>query len=287
MLSRTRLICIVCLCPILSISAAEAEPAPAQTDAVQAGGLGGLIRLPKSGPQTFDIDFPGGELMVLIEIIKGQNDGIVPNVIISDEVGGTEIPPFQLANVEFHELMEALDSIDIGLDIDMLTDNVSTITNKLSKSPQLVEIYSIRRLLDPNGPLLLKMDDIATAIRTAWEMIQYAGDPSMKVHQETGLLIVRGTEEEQEVVRTVISRLSDQLQEAEGALWRRSQEQIKQMKAEHAQKLEQMSAAHAQELNNRQRLFELELRRHQEDYLSLKVRHEKLLAEYEALKREN
>jgi len=286
MLSKTSLSFLVCLCLVCSTNAAKQESVPAKADTAPADLYS--MGLPPT-PQTLNIEFRGGDLMTLIEAIKQQNDGAVPNVVISDDVRGVEIPPFRLVNVAFFELMEALDAIDIGLDIDTPTDNVSTIGKKytMAMAPSKVEIYSLRRLLDPEGPLHLKMDDIATAIRTAWDMIREPGEPNMKVHQETGLLIVRGSEEEQEVVKTVISRLSDQLQEAEGALWRRSQEEIKKMKAEHAQRLEQMSAKHAQDVKLRDKIFEDDLIRLREDYKSLKARHEDLLAEYETLKREN
>jgi len=265
MLSRNLIICLVCLGPILPVATADEE----------------------LSPLTINIDFPGGPLEHLLDTIKEQNTDVTPNIIVDDEVRGTKIPPFHLANVHVYELMEALDSIDVGLDVDMLSDNLSAITNRRSVAPASVEIYSVRHLLDPNSLIRFKMDDIATAIRTSWDMISYAGDPGMKVHLETGLLIVQGSKDEQDVVKTVVQRLSDQLQEAKDDLWRRSLEAIEHMKAEHAQELELMKAAHEQELVHTQRLFELELNKREEDYLSLKARHEQLLAEYEAITRGN
>jgi hypothetical protein len=240
----------------------------------------------KRKPQTFDIDFPGGDLMTLMETIKKQN-GIMPNVIINDEVRGTGIPPFSLASVEFSELVEALGTLDIGLHIDGPTENVFTIIKNVPEKPGIVEIYSLRRLLNPEGLLRLKMDDIATAIRTAWDMIPNPGDPNMKVHQETGLLIVQASKDEQGVVKTVIGTLLDQWDEAERDLVIKHDNQTRKMGAEYEEELEKLKAAHQQELAQKQRLFEMELKGHDNELRSLRDRYEKLMAEYESLKRGN
>lgn len=296
---KTSLNCLVCLCLSCAVLAAAAAPAYAQAGGARADNLerpvkpeprplpADMLGVPlEPKPLTFDIDFRGGDLMALMKTIREQN-GIMPNVIVHDEVRSTNVPPFSLAGVEFYELMEALGTLDIGLHIEMPTENVSTITRKRTTGPGIVEIYSLRRLLDPAGPLSYKMDDIATAIRTAWDMIADAGDPSMKVHQETGLLIVQGTKDEQIVAKTVLSRLSDQYDEVEHDLRGRYDKQIDQMKVAHQEELAKLQDKHARELEQAQRLFEMELKGREDEYRSLRDRHEQLLAEYEALKRGN
>lgn len=284
MLSKSSLNCLVFLSLTCSLIAVGQETAPAGAGVEPADVYG---TPPEPQPRTFNIEFRGGDLRALFRTIKEQNEGAMPNVVISDDVKGTEVPPFRLVNIAFFELMEALGTIDIGLDIDTPTENVSTISKKYTRAPSLVEIYSLRRLLDPEGPLHFEMDDIATAIQTAWEMMRDQGEPYMKVHQETGLLIVQGSEEEQEVVKTVISRLLEQWEEAEHALSAQYGKEEDQMREAHQEQLKKLKDTHAQELTQTQRLFEMELKGHEDEVRSLRDRYEKLLAEYEAFKREN
>ncbi len=109
----------------------------------------------------------------------------------------------------------------------------------------------------------------------------------MKVHQETGLLIVQGSEYEQEVVKTVISRLSEQRDEIEHDLKRRYEKQIDQQREAHNEGIKKLKDKYAQELAQRQRLFEMELKGHEDEVHSLRDRYDKLMTEYEAFKREN
>ena len=52
------------------------------------------------------------------------------------------------------------------------------------------------------------MEDINTGIRAAWEMSgQTSSSPSLKFHQETKLLIARGTEQELRLVQEVLKAL--------------------------------------------------------------------------------
>jgi chromosome segregation ATPase len=72
-------------------------------------------------------------------------------------------------------------------------------------------------LLDEN----LKPEDALTAIQTALELIQGADEPAqIKFHQETGILICRGSPEQVESIQQVIT----QLRERAGTLRGRAQE---------------------------------------------------------------
>lgn len=191
MLSKTLIICLVCLVQTLAVGANEAEPR-------------------EITPQTFDIRFPGGNLRDLTEAIKTQNEGIIPNIMMDEHAGSVLIPPFYLVNVSLMELMEALQYVDPRLEIDAPSEAVFAISAMEANIASFVAIYDIRYLLDPNSPQHFNMDDIATAIRTGWDMIPLSSEPAMKVHQETNLMIVRGNKEEQVIAETVIRQLSDQ-----------------------------------------------------------------------------
>ncbi|NQV33553.1 MAG: hypothetical protein HQ515_12750 [Phycisphaeraceae bacterium] len=191
MLSRTLIICLACLVQSLPVYAADSEP-------------------PQARPQTFNIDFPGGELKTLIEAIKTQNEGTIPNIMMNERAAETELPPFCMVNLRLMELMDALSIMNRGLRVENMSDSVFAVSAGDPAAESFVAIYDIRHLLDPDNPQHFKMDDIATAIRTGWDMISFSTYPDMKVHQETSLLIIRGGKEEQAIAETVIKQLSGQ-----------------------------------------------------------------------------
>jgi hypothetical protein len=191
MLSRTLIICLACLIQSLPVCAADAKP-----------------QQPRS--QTFSVSFPGGELKTLIEAIETQNEGAIPNIMMNERAGETELPPFCLVNVRLMELMNALSIMNRGLRIEHVSETVFAVSAGEPTANSSVAIYDIRHLLDSNNPQHFKMDDIATAIHTSWDMISFSTEPDMKVHQETSLLIIRGGREEQVIAETVIKQLTDQ-----------------------------------------------------------------------------
>lgn len=191
MLSRTLIICLACLVQSLPVCAANATPQETKS-------------------QTFGISFPGGELKTLIEAIKAQNGGVIPNIMMNERASETQLPPFCMVNVRLMELMEALSIMNRELRIENISESVFAVSAGDPTAASSVAIYDIRHLLDPDSPQHFKMDDIATAIRTGWDMISFSAEPDMKVHQETSLLIVRGRREEQAIAETVIKQLSGQ-----------------------------------------------------------------------------
>jgi hypothetical protein len=72
-------------------------------------------------------------------------------------------------------------------------------------------IYPIELILNEYGWDIANVQDIATAIETAWDMIPESYSANIKYHKETTLLICAGTPEHLEVV--------DQVMEALGGEW--------------------------------------------------------------------
>ncbi len=161
-----------------------------------------------SAQESFNIDFPGGPLIELVDEITNQNDGYVPNIMISAEARNAEIPPIQLVGITLGDLMRALEYMYLPLGINDISDDVWAINGDFVTGE--VRIHSVRNLLDPNNAIHFKVDDIATAIRTAWDMTPCLVEPTMKVHVETGLLIIQGDEDRQVTARQVLEQLSDQ-----------------------------------------------------------------------------
>lgn len=155
----------------------------------------------------FSIDFAGGTLVELMnEII--EDDGFVPNVIISDDARNVEIPPIHFEDVALGDFMRALNFLNLPLRLKSVSEDVWSASCDFGSGD--VQIHSIQHLLDLNNPVHFKVDDIATAIQTSWNMYPSASVPSMKVHLETGLLMVNGNDVQLHIVSQLIKELSNQ-----------------------------------------------------------------------------
>ena len=178
----------------------------------------GLVSLflfvPMASAQStpFSVDFSGGTLNELMnEII--EDDGFVPNVIISDDAGNVKIPPIHFEDVALKDFMVALSCLDLPLKFEAISGDVWSV--RALHSSGEVHVHSIRGLLglglrDSNNSVYFAVDDIATAIQTAWDMKPSLDNPNIKVHLETSLLMIQGDDERQEIAAQVIKQLSSQ-----------------------------------------------------------------------------
>jgi hypothetical protein len=74
-----------------------------------------------------------------------------------------------------------------------------------------VTIHNIRSLVaGENNKLLFSVDDIVTAVSIGWEMVPGGKSaPSLKFHEETKLLIVRGNRDELRIAEDVLDKLNE------------------------------------------------------------------------------
>ncbi|MBI1176594.1 hypothetical protein GC207_04060 [bacterium] len=71
------------------------------------------------------------------------------------------------------------------------------------KEDSTVQVYQLARLLAKGYTI----DDITTAIKTAWQMLDSSVQPEMKYHSDTGLLVARGTIVQLTLIRDVMAQL--------------------------------------------------------------------------------
>ena len=220
---RTLTIGLIFLIMTLTTTAQEApESAKTLTTPVSP-----VSEAPKSVEKILNIDFSGGELMNLLEIIEEQND-ITLNVIVSSEVREQLIPPLKLRNVHLGDLIEGL--VNLGtFKVLVGGPNIFTVIplpqsrrpsfppgRRDTRDESVVTIHDISSLIaDKNNTLRFSVSDIVTAVRIGWDMMPGKGAPFMKFHEETKLLIVRGTEAEQYIALNVLKRLVTAQQQQE------------------------------------------------------------------------
>ena len=168
--------------------------------------------------QKIDIDFHGGTISEMLDQIRKTN-GITPNVIVSREAAQLKLPPITLSSVTVFDAMQAirrLQEIDgFMIDVESTNNNVHTIIAYPKKrSPQVMarpqvrrsQVYDVKNVLgDQKGKY--GVEDIATAIKTAWEMISKDHTGELKFHVETNLLIAVGTQDELNTAQDVLATL--------------------------------------------------------------------------------
>lgn len=178
----------------LSVSAQPKRPLPVRPKTTQ------------TNPDLYDVVFPGGTLESLIQMIFEQNQRPA-NVVLEENVKGVIVPPLQLQGVRMASLAETLD-YSMGSQLDYRkADNLIAFYHR--RVDAYVSIYNIQHLIEQEDPsLAYSLNDVTTAIQTAWQMYDYKQDPQMKVHEATFLIIVQATKGEHQIVHDVLSRLT-------------------------------------------------------------------------------
>jgi hypothetical protein len=184
----------------------------------------------------FNLNFPGGtprQLVTALEKVTRES----LNVIILDADAAVQLPSFKLNNVCLPELFQVLRAVSTKTEyVTMLNSQGFTSSQSFNDS---YEFYTLDRnsgthsvwyfhvdrpgtLLKPQektcrfyqlAPYLnggLTMNDITTAIQTAWKMQGDNSPPEISFHKETKLLIAVGEPDKLEVIDNVLKALEPQ-----------------------------------------------------------------------------
>jgi hypothetical protein len=186
------------------------------------------------GLTTFDIDFPGGTPKELVAAIQ-KATGKSLNVIVPPEFADTQLPALKMNDVTVNQLFHALESASAkveaynsymgpggfgsyqqkvtgyGFKTDgEITDDsiwyfhVDKVPAMAKEPPQKVSrFYALAPYLE-NG---LKVDDITTAVETAWKMLGEKSPPEISFHKDTKLLIAVGDPEKLKTIDSVLQAL--------------------------------------------------------------------------------
>lgn len=163
--------------------------------------------------KPIDIDFPGGSIRSFLDSIMRTN-GFCPNVVVSDEAADLKLPAIRLHTVTLYEAIQAIENLGVLDDckIEVKTDrNVMTIMafhvgQKPQKKKSDLRVFDVSRAITEHYGI----DDIVTAVTTAWKMQAGDDDPvaELKYHKETNLLIAVGDVQDLRLVENVIVELA-------------------------------------------------------------------------------
>jgi hypothetical protein len=221
-------------------------PAPPQAPPAQAPGgsfnerLARLITKEESEDPSqtrFDLDFPGGTPAALVAAIQSAMKKPL-NAIIPTEHASTFIPALKMSGVTVPQLFKALEQASAKSEA-IVTSTSSGRTGPFNSSYQVyhtsfgfsttdknpndnsVWYFRVEKPLAPPAfkscrfyslePWLdrgLKVDDITTAIRTAWKMLDNGNTPEISFHQDTKLLIAVGEPDKLETIDAALKALT-------------------------------------------------------------------------------
>ena len=172
-----------------------------------------------------NIDFAGGEPADLLAAIKKASNQ-TPNVLIHPDARNVTIPPFKLRDVSAAQIFIALNTL-----------SEPPFTNGYWKAAPLPdgEIWTLTRphtasqKIDPTTgiPVTLKnckvlnltmvlgdysVDDVTTAMKGAWDLLNSSETPVVKFHKDTKLLMIVGDDRQLMVANDVLRELSTNVQ---------------------------------------------------------------------------
>ena len=167
----------------------------------------------------FDLNFTGGSPRDLVDAIEKQIGKI--NVIIPHDLEGTHVLPLQVTQVTLPELFQALEGASrwtqpgssrvtsYGFESRSNGDRPTAIwifyANSQLKEEEVCRFYQLEPYLNT-----YTIDDITTALKTAWHMLPGAADspePKLSFHKETKLLIAAGSREKLAMIDQMLAQL--------------------------------------------------------------------------------
>jgi hypothetical protein len=203
------------------------------------GGVPGRPANEGEAEPRFSIKFNGGSPELLVEILReamktSAKNAKAPNVVIANSMRDAEIPSFALQNVTVNDVFQTLNSVAdasksgqwvlsgstepiwvlnpaFAANIDPLTGLPAGMGRP--PEPRSVQVFPVSRYLGD-----LKIDDLTTAIQTAWNLLPSAAEsgsvlPTLKFHKDTELLLAVGTDEQLRLAKEVLNSLREGMAE--------------------------------------------------------------------------
>lgn len=199
----------------------------------QQQGIGG--EAPSFMNPIVSIDFPGGTVKAYVDAIRKAAAPQPVNVILSQEAAEATIAPISLKTVA---LDTALLAIQPAAGAASGSWNITRINPRTQEAPVTaaapafsIELFPRARAAGPTAPVSVEVFSIAALIRpttgkptpvqTVLAAVQAAVDlqtdrgarANVKFHEESALVIVRGTDADHRAVRQVLEQLTDEQQQ--------------------------------------------------------------------------
>jgi len=195
-----------------------------------------------AGLAKFNIDFAGGKPKDLVAAIQ-KASGHPLNAIVPEEFADMKLPPLKMNGVDVNQLLHALalasfktETYETGMfgnpyqtkntsyafqtegkitDDSIWYFHVDKVPTPPTIPPQKTSrFYALAPYLDRG----LKVDDITTAIETAWKMTGETSPPAISFHKDTKLLIAVGAPDKLQTIDAVLQALKPEMAKAQAPL---------------------------------------------------------------------
>ncbi len=197
-----------------------------------------------SGPAdetlTFDIDFKGGTPQQLLTIIAKAR-GVPVNAVVPTEHADVQLPPVKMHGITVSSLFAALSrashktikypigyganksvsygSRTVGYGFEKMGAPSNPVwafsyegAEETPRESEVCRVWQVEpyiRNYSRNGgeQPLYRIEDITTAVQTAWDLLNIKKQPTLKFHPETKLLIAVGRSDDLQIIDEVLERL--------------------------------------------------------------------------------
>jgi hypothetical protein len=198
--------------PKRELPARSAQPAEAPADKEQ---------LPRQF--TFDLRFKGGTFEEFVAVLREASPEH-PNILLSKTVRSFQVPPLELRACTLWPALQAVSRV-VEPRVEVTSTDNSTYAIFTDAKPEpatngvKVAVHSLAELLRRGSPETeeKRLADVLAAFKVALEF-EFDGEgpqPRLQYHKETGMLFVRGTEVQLELVNTTLGFLHNKAIEDE------------------------------------------------------------------------
>jgi len=195
---------------------------------------------PLPEPKPINLDFRGGTATEYINALRKATTDV--NIVVMSDLSSIQVPPVTLKNVNPASAIDILRSIpqdqpgrhvEINFKEDrpkspeqlpVFTVSANIIANSVQgrRIGEQTTVASISDLLEGK----LKAADLLTAVQTALEMLKNEAQPAqIRFHEETGLLIARGSDEQIAAITMVLRQIREKVERDRNRDQERQQQQ--------------------------------------------------------------
>jgi hypothetical protein len=220
-----------------NLAFAQPQPGPSFRPPESPKSWEGYVMVPVTNSLTkFDLDFLGGTPKELVKAVE-KTIGKPVNTVIPDDCTDLKIPAVSVKNVTVAQLFEALrlaskttrryDVIDPFTWNGTWSERTSTYGFQTEGVPNENSIWFLIKEGDDSGPFIsvaptvckfyqlspyleagYKVEDVTTAIETAWKMLGVTKMPTLSYHKDTKVLIAVGDADKVHLIGDVLEQLS-------------------------------------------------------------------------------
>lgn len=210
MRSRTLCLCIA-LVPALLVTAVAPAAPPPQAPPTDPSRPAQPADRPPAAP-LFDVSFPGGNVKEYLEAVRRAHPGA--RVVIMPGVERFPMPPVDLQSVTLDAAIRvAADRQDYSIGklnaqafpVEGANELLYRVWLETRGYDPRSGVWSLSALLDTGKPHGLKPEDVLSAVQTALSLFDTPA--TVKYHQETQLLLARGSQDQIDQIGKVLAEL--------------------------------------------------------------------------------